>query len=195
MSDGGSRYARRLSRAEAELWTIVTESVRPMRGRARIARSAPEEPPTAASEKKAEPFGREPAEAALAAHGVRPKPAAGPAKPPVGDIDHRTRTKIRRGRLDVDARLDLHGMRQDEAQRALAGFLRRAQRDGARIAIVVTGKGQSREEGGVLRRAVPMWLQAPALREIVVGFGEAARHHGGEGALYVRIRRPERMGR
>jgi DNA-nicking Smr family endonuclease len=192
MSEGGSRYARRLSRAEAELWTIVTESVRPMRSRARITPSVPEEPPPLAAEKKANPSGRPVAEAA---RDLAPKPATGPVKSPVGDIDHRTRTKIRRGRLDVDARLDLHGMRQDEAQRALAGFLRRAQRDGARIAIVVTGKGQSREEGGVLRRVVPMWLQAPALREIVVGFGEAARNHGGEGALYVRIRRPERMSR
>lgn len=190
MSDGGSRYVRRLSRAEAELWTVVTESVRPMRGRARIPRSAPEEPPAAADDTKADPSRGGTVKPVVAAtRSVRPEPA----KPPVGDIDHRTRAKIRRGRLEVDARLDLHGMRQDEAQRALAGFLRRAQQDGARMAIVVTGKGQSREEGGVLRRVVPMWLQAPALREIVVGFGEAARHHGGEGALYVRIRRPDRM--
>jgi DNA-nicking Smr family endonuclease len=189
MSDGGSRYVRRLSRAEAELWTVVTESVRPMRGRARIPRSAPEEPPPAPLETKADPSRGGTVKPAIATRSARPEPVT----PPVGDIDHRTRAKIRRGRLEVDARLDLHGMRQDEAQRALAGFLRRAQQDGARIAIVVTGKGQSREEGGVLRRVVPMWLQAPALREIVVGFGEAARHHGGEGALYVRIRRPDRM--
>ena len=103
--------------------------------------------------------------------------------------------KIKRGRLDVDAKLDLHGLRQDEAQRALTSFLRRAQADGAKVAIVVTGKGQSREEGGVLRRVVPMWLQAPNLRDVVVGFGEAARHHGGEGALYVRIRRADRGAR
>ena len=98
-----------------------------------------------------------------------------------------------RSALEVEAKLDLHGMRQDEAQRALVAFLRRAQADGAKVAIVVTGKGLSREEGGVLRRVVPMWLQAPNLRDVVVGFGEAARHHGGEGALYVRIRRADRL--
>ena len=83
-------------------------------------------------------------------------------------------------------------MRQAEAQRALIGFLRRAQADGAKIAIVVTGKGGNREEAGVLRRLAPLWLEAPNLRDVVVGFGEAARHHGGEGALYVRIRRGDR---
>jgi DNA-nicking Smr family endonuclease len=73
--------------------------------------------------------------------------------------------------------------------------LRRAQADGAKVVIIVTGKGLTRDEGGVLRRVVPMWLQSPHLRDLVVGFGEAARHHGGEGALYVRIRRAERANR
>ncbi len=181
MTDAKSRY-RRLTHAEAELWHIVTANVRPFRARPApvaepplqpvVAEAAPGKPPT-----------RE-------AHRDRP-PAPRPPTP-LAEIDHRTRVKIKRGRLDVDAKLDLHGMRQDEAQRALTSFLRRAQADGAKVAIVVTGKGLSREEGGVLRRVVPMWLQAPNLRDVVVGFGEAARHHGGEGALYVRIRRADR---
>ncbi|MGA8171628.1 MAG: Smr/MutS family protein [Methylocystis sp.] len=111
------------------------------------------------------------------------------AVPALSDIDHRTRAKLRRGRLDVDAKLDLHGMRQAEAHHALIGFLRRSQASGAKVAIVVTGKGSSGDAGGVLRRMAPLWLQAPALRDVVVGFGEASRKHGGEGALYVRIRR------
>ena len=188
MTEGGSRYARRLSRAEAELWTVVTESVQPMRGRARAPKPPPEEP-LVITENEPEPS-RRTVPSSIVAPRVMPAP---PPAAPVADIDHRTRSKIRRGRLEVDVRLDLHGMRQDEAQRALMGFLRRAQQDGARLAIVVTGKGLSREEGGVLRRVVPLWLQAPSLRGIVVGFGEAARQHGGEGALYVRIRRPDRM--
>lgn len=190
MTEGGSRYARRLSRAEVELWTVVTESVQPMRGRARAPEPSPEEPAVVAENKE------KPTRRAASSSPVAPRAApSSPSAAPIADIDHRTRSKIRRGRLEVDVRLDLHGMRQDEAQRALTGFLRRAQQDGARLAIVVTGKGLSREEGGVLRRVVPMWLQAPSLRGIVVGFGEAARQHGGEGALYVRIRRPERMRR
>lgn len=181
MSEGTRRYARRLSHAEAELWRVVTADVQAYR-----ARPAPLE---TTSEKAPEPSGSLPAPTP---NWDRPAPTP-KSTAPVGDIDHRTRVKIKRGRLDVDAKLDLHGMRQDEAQRALNSFLRRAQASGAKIAIVVTGKGLSREDGGVLRRVVPMWLQAPNLRDVVVGFGEAARHHGGEGALYVRIRRVDRI--
>lgn len=183
MSDGPRRYTRRLSQAEHELWTIVTASVRPFHARpappVEAAPAAAKEPPHKIS--------------AVAPNRDRPPPPSRPGVTPLVDIDHRTRVKIKRGRLDVDAKLDLHGMRQDEAQRALTAFLRRAQANGAKVAIVVTGKGLSREEGGVLRRAVPMWLQSPHLRDVVVGFGEAARHHGGEGALYVRIRRADRI--
>jgi DNA-nicking Smr family endonuclease len=181
-TEGKSRYSRRLTHAEAELWTVVTANVRPFRARPAPVEAAPRSLVAPAPDK---PPPKE-------AHRDRPPPQR-PAPPaPAADIDYRTRVKIKRGRLEVDAKLDLHGMRQDEAQRALNSFLRRAQADGAKVAIVVTGKGMSREEGGVLRRVVPMWLQAPNLRDVVVGFGEAARHHGGEGALYVRIRRADR---
>jgi DNA-nicking Smr family endonuclease len=185
MIEDKRRYSlRRLSHAEVELWTRVTASVNPFRGRP----AAPAEPPpgtTAAGEPVNE------TRPAAVVHRDRPAPQKLPA--PLVEIDQRTRVKIKRGRLDVGAKLDLHGMRQEEAQRALNAFLRRAQADGAKVAIVVTGKGLSREEGGVLRRVVPMWLQAPNLRDVVVGFGEAARHHGGEGALYVQIRRADRF--
>ncbi len=186
MTSDRPRYSRRLTHAEAELWTIVTANVRPFR-----ARPAPVEPPPAPEPVMPVSLREQGQKPAPVAHRDRPPPQ----KPPTAlvEIDHRTRVKIKRGRLEVDARLDLHGMRQDEAQRALNAFLRRAQADGARVAIVVTGKGFSREEGGVLRRVVPMWLQAPGLRDVVVGFGEAARHHGGEGALYVQIRRADRL--
>jgi DNA-nicking Smr family endonuclease len=160
---------------------MVTANVRPFRARpAPLAETAPSSAAKPSRQEPAAPF----------AH--RDRPSAPKPPTPLVEIDHRTRAKIKRGRLEVDAKLDLHGMRQDEAQRALNAFLRRAQADGAKVAIVVTGKGLSREEGGVLRRVVPMWLQAPNLRDVVVGFGEAARHHGGEGALYVQIRRPDR---
>jgi DNA-nicking Smr family endonuclease len=177
------RYTRRLTHAEAELWEIVTASVTPFRVRP----APPQE--LAAAPKPPPPLREARQKPAPAPHRDRPAP---PPAAPLIEIDHRTRVKIKRGRLDVDAKLDLHGLRQDEAQRALTAFLRRAQADGAKVAIVVTGKGLTREEGGVLRRVVPLWLQAPHLRDVVVGFGEAARHHGGEGALYVRIRRADR---
>ncbi len=178
MSEENScRYARRLSQAEAELWTTVTADVRPSRACAK----KPVPPP--AVEARSPP----------ASSVVIDRPPAPKSPPRPIDIDPRTFTKIKRGRLEVDAKLDLHGMRQAEAQRSLTAFLRRCQANGARIAIIVTGKGLTRDEGGVLRRVVPMWLEAPNLRDVVVGFGEAARHHGGEGALYVRIRRADRV--
>lgn len=181
MSEENSRrYARRLSQAEAELWTIATADVRPARARPRKHVS-----PTPAAEIVAPSSPSEPS--------VNGRPAAPKPPPRPIDIDPRTFVKIKRGRIDVDAKLDLHGLRQAEAQRSLTAFLRRCQANGARIAIIVTGKGLTRDEGGVLRRVVPMWLEAPNLRDVVVGFGEAARHHGGEGALYVRIRRVDRM--
>ncbi|MGD9543965.1 MAG: Smr/MutS family protein [Methylocystis sp.] len=178
MSEENSRrYARRLSQAEAELWMMATADVRPARAR-------PSKPkPPAPSEEAVAP---------AASSVIRDRPPAPKAPPRPIDIDARTFAKIKRGRIEVDAKLDLHGMRQTEAQRSLTAFLRRCQANGSRVAIVVTGKGLTRDEGGVLRRVVPMWLEAPNLRDVVLGFGEAARHHGGEGALYVRIRRADR---
>ncbi len=175
---GGSR-SRSLSPAEIELWTAVTADVRPASGRSSTVRQRRElgvstpEPKTS-----------------LASGAGRTKAEKPPRRSMV--LDHRIQAKLRRGALEVEAALDLHGLRQAEAQRALVDFLRRAQAEGARMAIVVTGKGRGSEHGGVLRRLVPIWLQAPNLRDLVVGFGEASRGHGGEGALYVQIRRAGR---
>ena len=96
-----------------------------------------------------------------------------------------------RGKKQIDARLDLHGMTQTRAHHALSGFLQRAHHDGLTFVLVITGKGKmgAESERGVLRRQVPHWLSLPEFRALVVGFEEAHIGHGGEGALYVRIRR------
>ena len=101
-----------------------------------------------------------------------------------------------RGRKDIDARLDLHGMTQTRAHRALSGFLQRAHSEGLTFVLVITGKGKmgAESERGVLRRQVPQWLSLPEFRSLVVGFEEAHIGHGGEGALYVRIRRSRSKG-
>jgi DNA-nicking Smr family endonuclease len=110
-------------------------------------------------------------------------------------IDKRTVSRLGRGSVAIDARLDLHGMTQAAAHGRLVRFLKQAQADGARLVLVITGKGKPAdepahgEERGVLRRAVPLWLSAAEMRPFVVGFGEAAAPHGGAGALYVRVRR------
>jgi DNA-nicking Smr family endonuclease len=102
---------------------------------------------------------------------------------------------VARGRETIDARLDLHGMTQSQAHTALLSFLHRAQASDVRLALVVTGKGTGKSaretpsERGVLRRSVPMWLSQPDFRRFVVSFEEAHPSHGGQGALYLRLRR------
>ncbi|ATQ68667.1 MULTISPECIES: Smr/MutS family protein [Methylosinus] len=180
--------ARFLTPEEVDLWRKVTADVRPALGRSRRRAPSSEAVGEPAATKSAA-ADRPPAAATAPPKKPPPPPRQAPAP---ADLDHRTRTKLRRGTLEVEARLDLHGLRQAEAQDALVTFLRRAQASGARMAIVVTGKGARSEEGGVLRRLVPLWLQGAQMRDLVVSFGEAARHHGGEGALYVQIRRAGR---
>ena len=126
-------------------------------------------------------------------------PAGRPAKPsapPLAPIERRLKRELARGRAAIDAALDLHGLTQAEAHQALRGFLRHSQARGARLVIIVTGKGgaldepgQWPHERGVLRRLTPQWLREPDLRSVVLGFEEAGRAHGGSGALYVRLRR------
>jgi DNA-nicking Smr family endonuclease len=107
------------------------------------------------------------------------------------------RQKIVRGRIDIEAAIDLHGMDQEEAHHALSSFIRRAHGRAQKLVLVVTGKGKTAlsdpsslaRESGILRRLVPHWLRAFELRGMVLGFEEAAQIHGGAGALYVRLRR------
>ena len=116
-----------------------------------------------------------------------------PALPPLARLEKRTLRALVRGSAEIEGRIDLHGMRQIEAHGALNAFLHRAHHSGIKLVLVITGKGSGTdsqgEERGVLRRLVPHWLADPGLRRIVLGYESAARGHGGEGALYVRLRR------
>lgn len=175
---------RALSEEERELWDTVARQVKPLRKhRMAKAQAAPRTEPSSA------------APAPRPAPSPRPIPAAPaprvpkPAIPPLAPLGKRERTKLSRGRSEIEARLDLHGMTQMRAHRALSGFLHRAHHDGLTFVLVITGKGRSGGESGVLRRQVPEWLSLPEFRAFVVGFEEAGVGHGGEGALYVRIRR------
>ncbi|WP_419907098.1 Smr/MutS family protein [Hoeflea sp.] len=107
----------------------------------------------------------------------------------INPIDRSVYRKLARGRVPLEARIDLHGMTQDEAHDLLLGFLRSAHARGLRHVLVITGKGTSRGGEGVLRRAVPRWLGFAAFRELASGVEPAARGHGGDGALYVRLKR------
>jgi DNA-nicking Smr family endonuclease len=175
---------RGLSEEDRELWDLVAKQVKPLRKhRTTKVLAAPRaELSPSASVAKPAPSSR-PLAAAPA-----PRPSK-PAMPPLAPLGKRERTKLSRGRSEIEARLDLHGMTQTRAHRALTAFLHRAHHEGLTFVLVITGKGRSGGESGVLRRQVPEWLSLPEFRAFVVGFEQAGIGHGGEGALYVRIRR------
>jgi DNA-nicking Smr family endonuclease len=179
------RRKRGLSEEERALWESVAKQVKPLRKRHRPLK--PEAVPPEAEIKVA-------SKPAAPARHAAPLPRIAPSKPeppPLSPIGRRERSHLSRGRKEIDARLDLHGMTQTRAHRALFGFLQRAHHDGLTFVLIITGKGKigSDTERGVLRRQVPHWLSLPEFRSLVVGFEEAHIGHGGEGALYVRVRR------
>ena len=102
-------------------------------------------------------------------------------------LDRATQQKMRRGKVNLEARIDLHGMSQNEAYKALTNFLANCRDDGFRSVLVITGKGVA--GGGILRAAVPKWLNESANRQMVRAFSHASPKDGGEGALYVMLRR------
>jgi DNA-nicking Smr family endonuclease len=108
------------------------------------------------------------------------------ARGPV-DLDRGTWRRLRRGQYPIEARLDLHGMTQARAHDALTGFLATSRSMGRRCVLVITGRGAL--TGGTLRAVVPRWLDEPPNRERILVYAAAQRHHGGDGALYVLLRR------
>lgn len=134
-------------------------------------------PPTAASPPP------EPARAIVPA-----VPLTAPRLPAPHGIDRRTLQRLKRGLVNIDSRLDLHGMTQEEAHRRLGVFLAHQQRQGARCILIITGIGE-RTTGGTLRRMTPRWLAEPANAARVIAHSPAQKRHGGEGALYVLLRR------
>ena len=173
------RRQRRLSDAERTLWGEVVRDVAPLRPVLPAGPDAAPQPVAAAKPKPDHPFS---------------PPAREPGKPPpLAPLGRRMRQRIARGSHAIGGRLDLHGLTQREAHDALLRFLRTAQGRGATLVLVITGKGapvaESGHERGVLKRQVPHWLRLPEFRDLVVGFEPAHVTHGGEGALYVRLRR------
>ena len=182
------RRKRGLSEEERALWESVAKQTKPLRKKTRAAKAhvASPEPETTGRREA-----REPTKATAARRSATERQTPPPAAPPLAPLGRRERSQLSRGRKEIDARLDLHGMTQTRAHRALFGFLQRAHSDGLTFVLVITGKGKigAESERGVLRRQVPQWLSLPEFRSLVVGFEEAHIGHGGEGALYVRVRR------
>lgn len=170
---------RGLRPEELRLWAIVAATVRPAAGR-----STPAEPPQTQAQPSLAPV------AATAPPGptARSKARPGPAVSAPADIEPGRKRRIVRERDPIDRTLDLHGMDQARARVALLGFLSQAQSQGERAVLVITGKGSRGD--GVLRRHTPDWLADPSLRPVVAGWSFAHRRHGGEGAIYVALKRP-----
>jgi DNA-nicking Smr family endonuclease len=178
------RRKRSLSEEERTLWENVAKQVKPLRKKPRLAKAQ-------IAAESADSVAARPAPPARSPVPVKATPPPRPQAPPLAPLGRRERSQLSRGKKEIDARIDLHGMTQTRAHRALLGFLQRAHGDGLTFVLVITGKGKvgAESERGVLRRQVPQWLSLPEFRSLVVGFEEAHIGHGGEGALYVRMRR------
>lgn len=127
----------------------------------------------------------------------RPPPSATPSMP--NGVDKRTAQRLQRGRMPIEARLDLHGRQQTAAHRELTAFISASYAIGRRCVLIITGKGTPGADEadeimpdrrrGVLKRQVPLWLSEPGLGDKVLSVQPARRQHGGDGALYVLLRR------
>lgn len=186
---------RALRAEEILLWDRVIHSVKPFkRGSGLSAKFSP--PPSASTSQNLLKPGDLKLFARMAGEAIREpaKPATEPSRsPPVRQFE-----TLPRKDADRFERIDLHGMTQQVAHEQLRRFLSDCQLRQTRLVLVITGKGRgsfTSADGapmryeGVLRRLVPMWLESPSFRGLILDFNMAARHHGGEGALYVRLQK------
>jgi DNA-nicking Smr family endonuclease len=208
VSAGGhksGRGRRTVSEEEAQLWAHATRTLERVRAKPRVAASgepseeaapaprASRRAPTAAS-----------GEAGKASPPAKPSPGAAGAKasgpPPLAEFERRRARQLASGKIEIGARIDLHGLRQDEARARLRGFLQTAHAEGHRTVLVIPGKGgeggadrlgalAGERPRGVIRRSVPAWLAEPDMRAIVLSHTQAGVRHGGAGALYVQLRK------
>ncbi len=193
-----------LSGEESALWRYVATSITPIKAKPHVRRHGiaatdPDTPEIALPERRPAR-----AKASLPQKPEQPRVAAIAPRvtPPLADFDPRKAKKIGTGRAGIDARLDLHGMRQDEALARLRAFLFEAHHRGHKTVLVITGKGRESDDPttpyidtldraprGVLKRNLPRWLAEPDLRALVVSYTPASIRHGGDGAFYVELRR------
>lgn len=194
---------RELKADETLLWNKVTRTVTPMRTAkqnskeaanlqeemaALMAPNIKSQPIRVAGLRAAKSAAQSAKIAAQTPQSPAPKRSPSPA-PIASHLDKPVYRKISKGRVPIDATIDLHNMNQQQAITRLQGFLSQAYDLGHRHVLVITGKGGSPTSEGVLRRMLPVWLNTPAFSHIVNGYQSASRDHGGDGAFYVRLRR------
>lgn len=203
------RGKQHLSEEERSLWEHAAKKLQPLKqkkARVQVGYEDTSEKSPRRTEASPKPASKRTAERSA------PRPSTRQAHvksaPPLSQLDRRKARKISSGRIEIEARIDLHGMRQNEAHSALRRFLLSAHAKGQRWVLVITGKGTAprtsseahgyaglrEEERGVIKRNVPRWLAEPQLRAIVISFASATARHGGEGALYIQLRKRERAG-
>jgi DNA-nicking Smr family endonuclease len=181
---------RPISDEERALWQMIAKTATPLKRRRK---SEPKPAPASAPEKPAAKTARPKAKSAV------PKAPAPVPPPPVRPhelahglsvgIDKRQAERFRRGKTPIEGRIDLHGRTQAQAHDDLHDFVARAHASGKRMVLVITGKGITASKSGVLKENVPRWLNEPSLRRHVLAFDYAEPQHGGEGALYVLLKR------
>jgi DNA-nicking Smr family endonuclease len=207
MSRGGGKSGktgRAVAPDEAELWSRLAGTLDKVKSKPRVTSHSGEtrtSPPAPQASQDvpatlpASPKGAQPQKAPLG------PPAPAQRAPPLAVPDRRELRQIASGKISIDARLDLHGARQRDARTRLRGFLLDAQARGHRTVLVITGKGGEagtadplagalgEPQRGVLKRSVPQWLEEPDMRAVVLSYATAGARHGGDGALYVRLRK------
>jgi len=180
------------SPADAALWHRIAESIEPLPRRAKrkavkaeVAAKPPAEKIATATKLP------KPAKAPVAVKKIPPLPELSQGRAP--GLDASSHEKLKRGRMKIEGRIDLHGYTLEAGHKALAEFIQRAYERELRTIIVITGKGAGKgrdgEERATLRHSVPRWLNEPALRKRILAFSQAQPQHGGSGALYVLLKR------
>lgn len=196
------RPPRNLNSEERKLWQKVAETAQPMH--ARHHSDTPKTEPVSPQKSKTPPTPRNPigafqvgalSPAKGARHHLAPSIEDAVAAAPV-QMDRKNYDRLRKGKMVPEAKIDLHGMTMSQAHPALVNFVMRNHGRGARLVLVITGKGKSADEGGpipvrhgVLKHQVPQWLALPPLRGVVLQVTQAHQKHGGGGAYYVYLRR------
>ena len=188
-----------ISEADRALWRKVTEDARPLEKRRDAAADPPRPEDPGAEAAAPAPPPAKPRKAAAPARPATAGTARKPAAPALesgraAGLDRRNLERLRRGKLPIEATIDLHGDTQAVAHRRLSAFLARAQATGKRCVLVITGKGrlgrsESGQEPGVIRANLPRWLNEAPNRERVLAFAQAQPSHGGAGAFYVLLKR------
>ena len=204
MSRGGGKptgTGRTVAPDETELWNRVTRSVDKVRSKPRVPSHVDAVDPTPAAPAPAVPAPAKTNHRPRVPTPAPPLPPKAARPPPLAEFDRRSVRQVASGKVAIDARLDLHGMRQRDARTELHVFLRGAQARGFKTVLIITGKGDTaverdhragawgKPQRGVLRHSVPQWLGEPELRPVVLSYTSAGTRHGGDGALYVQLRK------